>query len=156
MLSAPYVPAPPSPGISSHAWEHPADRGALVALRKLRGFDTVLEALSGMYDERAVRLQLLGSGIRDDRHEHALVHDTAGALGSLKGWLDETFRRGQQVGSAPEPATSALLAGLLLPVLRPLAALAHPGSPALHLRVDVPGRRDDGWAALELSSCRDD
>ena len=24
-----------------------------------------------------------------------LVHETAGALGSVKGWLDETFRRGQ-------------------------------------------------------------
>ena len=26
----------PLPGISSRAWEHPADKGALVALRKLR------------------------------------------------------------------------------------------------------------------------
>ena len=31
-------------GISSRAWEHPADQGALVALRKLKGFDTVLKA----------------------------------------------------------------------------------------------------------------
>ena len=31
--------------ISSRAWEHPADRGALIALRKLKGFDTVLKAL---------------------------------------------------------------------------------------------------------------
>ena len=29
------------PGISSRAYEHPADRSALVALRKLSGFDTV-------------------------------------------------------------------------------------------------------------------
>ena len=34
-------------GVSSRAWEHPADRGALVALRKLKGFDTVLKTLSG-------------------------------------------------------------------------------------------------------------
>ena len=33
--------------ISSRAWEHPADKGALVALRKLRGFDTLLKALDG-------------------------------------------------------------------------------------------------------------
>ena len=32
-------------GISSRAWEHPADRGALTALRELRGFDDVLKAL---------------------------------------------------------------------------------------------------------------
>lgn len=56
------------PGISSRAWEHPADRGALVALRRLKGFDALLKALSGMFNERAVRLQFLGSGIRvDDR-----------------------------------------------------------------------------------------
>ena len=34
--------------ISSRAWEHPSDRGALIALRKLKGFDTVLKALSGL------------------------------------------------------------------------------------------------------------
>ena len=32
-------------GISSRAWEHPADRGALVALRELRGFDDVVRVL---------------------------------------------------------------------------------------------------------------
>ena len=55
-------------GISSRAWEHPADRGALVALRKLKGFDTILKALSGFIKERRIRLEYLGSGIRvDDR-----------------------------------------------------------------------------------------
>jgi hypothetical protein len=39
-------------GISSRAWEHPADRGALVALRKPKGFDTVLKAISGLVNER--------------------------------------------------------------------------------------------------------
>ncbi len=51
------------PGISSRAWEHPDDRGALVALRRLRGFDTLLERLSGLVNERAVRLVYLGSAI---------------------------------------------------------------------------------------------
>ncbi len=62
------------PGISSRAWEHPADRGALVALRKLRGFDTVLKALSGMFNERAVRLQFLASGIRVDDRQFGSLH----------------------------------------------------------------------------------
>jgi hypothetical protein len=31
----------PLTSISSRAWEHPADRGALTALRELRGFDDV-------------------------------------------------------------------------------------------------------------------
>ena len=49
-------------GISSRAWEHPADRGALVALRKLKGFDTILKAINGLFNERANRLLFLGSG----------------------------------------------------------------------------------------------
>src|SRR6476659_8541654 len=32
-------------GISSRTWEHPADRGALVALRKLKGFDQLLKTM---------------------------------------------------------------------------------------------------------------
>ncbi|HEY6934706.1 MAG TPA: M48 family metallopeptidase [Marmoricola sp.] len=60
--------------ISSRAWEHPADRGALVALGRLRGFDTVLKALSGLVSERAVRLELLGSAVRVDERQFASVH----------------------------------------------------------------------------------
>jgi Zn-dependent protease with chaperone function len=55
--------------ISSRAWEHPADRGALVALRKLKGFDTVLKAVSGLFNERAVRLVFLGSAVRADERQ---------------------------------------------------------------------------------------
>lgn len=61
-------------GISSRAWEHPADRGALTALRELRGFDEVLKALSGMWNERAWRLQYLGGAIRADHRQHSRVH----------------------------------------------------------------------------------
>lgn len=56
-------------GISSRAWEHPADRGALVALRKLRGFDTVVKRLSSLITERAIRLLLLGSAVRVDSRQ---------------------------------------------------------------------------------------
>src|SRR5918912_731114 len=60
--------------ISSRAWEHPADKGALVALRKLKGFDTVLKALSGLVNERAVRLELLGSAIRADERQFPALY----------------------------------------------------------------------------------
>ncbi len=62
------------PGISSRAWEHPADRGALVALRKLKGFDTLLKTLSGLVNERSVRLLLLGSSVRVDERNFARLH----------------------------------------------------------------------------------
>jgi len=51
-------------GLSSRAYEHPADRSALVALRSLTGFDTVLKALSGFFRERSHRLMYLASAVR--------------------------------------------------------------------------------------------
>jgi Zn-dependent protease with chaperone function len=74
MPSSPTRRRVPLPEISSRAWEHPADRGALVALRKLKGFDTVLKALSGLVNERAVRLELLGSAIRADERQFPVLH----------------------------------------------------------------------------------
>jgi Zn-dependent protease with chaperone function len=52
------------PGISSRAYEHPADRSALVALRKLTGFDTILKNLAGLFNDRALRLAFLASSVR--------------------------------------------------------------------------------------------
>ena len=52
------------PGISSRAWEHPADRTALTALRRLRGFDQVLKLLAGLLRERQHRLIYLANGIK--------------------------------------------------------------------------------------------
>src|SRR5712672_1354026 len=51
-------------GISSRAYEHPADRSALVALRRLSGFDVVLRRLSGLLGERRLRLLYLASAVR--------------------------------------------------------------------------------------------
>ena len=51
-------------GISSRAYEHPADRGALVALRSLTGVDTVFRKLSGIVNERSLRLSYLSSAVR--------------------------------------------------------------------------------------------
>ena len=67
--------------ISSRAWEHPADRGALVALRKLKGFDTVLKAMSGLVNERAVRLVFLGSAVRVDERQFPRLHQLLGEVG---------------------------------------------------------------------------
>jgi Zn-dependent protease with chaperone function len=52
------------PGISSRAYEHPADRSALVALRKLTGFDTILKNLAGLFNDRSLRLMFLASAVR--------------------------------------------------------------------------------------------
>jgi len=52
------------PDISSRAYEHPADRSALVALRKLTGFDVILRNLAGLFSDRSLRLIFLASSVR--------------------------------------------------------------------------------------------
>ncbi|MHB1596895.1 MAG: M48 family metallopeptidase [Streptosporangiaceae bacterium] len=52
------------PDISSRAYEHPADRSALVALRKLTGFDVILRNLAGLFNDRSLRLMYLASSVR--------------------------------------------------------------------------------------------
>ncbi|MFG2866910.1 M48 family metallopeptidase [Streptomyces sp. NPDC048338] len=62
-------------GISSRAYEHPADRSALVALRKLTGFDTVFKALSGLLPERSLRLLFLSDSVRVSDAQFSHLND---------------------------------------------------------------------------------
>lgn len=72
------------PGISSRAYEHPADRSALVALRRLSGFDTVFKALSGLLPERSLRLLFLSDSVRVSdaqfRHLNDMLRDACHIL----------------------------------------------------------------------------
>ncbi|EMF00070.1 M48 family metallopeptidase [Streptomyces mobaraensis NBRC 13819 = DSM 40847] len=72
------------PDISSRAYEHPADRSALVALRKLSGFDTVFKALSGLLPERSLRLLFLSDSVRVSErqfpHLHTMLLDACSIL----------------------------------------------------------------------------
>jgi Zn-dependent protease with chaperone function len=69
------------PDISSRAYEHPADRSALVALRKLTGFDVLFRKLFGLFNERALRLNFLAGSVRVSErqfpHIYELVRDGA-------------------------------------------------------------------------------
>ncbi|HUA41366.1 MAG TPA: M48 family metallopeptidase [Streptosporangiaceae bacterium] len=62
------------PGISSRAYEHPADRSALVALRKLTGFDTIVRNLAGLFNDRALRLMYLASAVRVSQEQFPDLH----------------------------------------------------------------------------------
>lgn len=62
------------PGISTRAWEHPADRTALVTLRSLAGFDTVLRTISGLLRERRHRLLYLATAVRVDERQFRSLH----------------------------------------------------------------------------------
>ena len=63
------------PGISSRAYEHPADRTALAALKQVRGFDEMLKWLSGLLRERSHRLIYLASTVRVSERQFAGVHE---------------------------------------------------------------------------------
>ena len=62
------------PGISSRAYEHPADRAALVTLRAVPGFDTFLRVMAGAFSERRVRALYLASSVRVGEQQFADVH----------------------------------------------------------------------------------
>src|SRR5438552_17825855 len=72
------------PGISSRAYEHPADRSALVAMRKLTGFDVLLRRLASLFSDRSLRLLFLGSSVRASQeqfpHLYELLLDGASVL----------------------------------------------------------------------------
>lgn len=61
-------------GIDSRSWEHPGDRAALNALRRIPGFDQVLRAVFGMFGERAVRLAFQANAVRVSANQFPRVH----------------------------------------------------------------------------------
>jgi Zn-dependent protease with chaperone function len=52
------------PEISTSAWEHPADRAARDAVRRVPGFDALLRRVMGLVSERPLRLVTLGSAVQ--------------------------------------------------------------------------------------------
>lgn len=60
--------------IDSRAWEHPADRAALNALRSLPAFDEVLKRLFGFFGEKPVRLAFQANAVRVSPTQFARVH----------------------------------------------------------------------------------
>jgi Zn-dependent protease with chaperone function len=100
------------PEISTRAWEHPADRSALVALRKLSGFDEVLKKLAGLISERSVRLMYLATAVRTSERQfpdlHAMVRDAAYALDLEK--VPELY-------VTQDPTVNAMCVGMDTPVI---------------------------------------
>lgn len=87
------------PGISSRAWEHPADRTALTALRRLKGFDQILKVLSSMLRERQHRLLFLASAAQVGPRQFA---DLDALLDECVQVLDAPNRPDLFVSQSPE------------------------------------------------------
>ncbi|MGI8677761.1 MAG: M48 family metallopeptidase [Jatrophihabitans sp.] len=87
-------------GVSSRAFEHPADRSALTALRAIPGFDQVLKVASGMLRERQYRLVYLSSAVRVDTRQFARLNDL---LSDVAAVLDAPARPELYIFNDPYP-----------------------------------------------------
>jgi len=75
--------------ISPVAWEHPADRAALNALRKVPGFDLALRKIFGLFGERALRLAFKANAVRVSPNQY--------------GWIQERLERVCEVLDVEKP-----------------------------------------------------
>ncbi len=75
--------------ISPVAWEHPADRAALNALRKVPGFDLALRKIFGLFGERALRLAFKANAVRVSANQY--------------GWIQERLERVCEVLDVEKP-----------------------------------------------------
>lgn len=91
--------------ISSRAFEHPADRTALTALRSLTGFDQLIKVASGLLRERQYRLAYLASSVRVDERQFAAIHEI---FNEVLGVLDVQERPELYVSSNPFPQATTL------------------------------------------------
>lgn len=60
--------------IDSRAWEHPADRAALTAMRAIPGFDEVLRKIAGAFGERGLRLAFQADAVRVSAKQFPRLH----------------------------------------------------------------------------------
>ncbi len=62
-------------GISSRNWEHPADKLALTALKKVPGLDELVKKVVGATTERSLRLMHLASSVKVTDTQFHRVHE---------------------------------------------------------------------------------
>jgi Zn-dependent protease with chaperone function len=92
-------------GISSRAFEHPADRTALTAMRSIPGFDQLLRVASAMLRERQYRLVYLSSAVRVDERQFGDLHQL---LDEVCAVLDAPERPELYVFNSPAPQAVTL------------------------------------------------
>ncbi|MEZ5244316.1 MAG: M48 family metallopeptidase [Acidimicrobiales bacterium] len=63
------------PDISPTSWEHPTDRAALNALRRIPGFDLVLRKLVGMFGEKSIRLSFKANAVKVGESQYPWIHE---------------------------------------------------------------------------------
>jgi Zn-dependent protease with chaperone function len=70
------MPAPAAlTGIDPTTWEHPADRAALAALRRIPVFDEVLRKVFGIFGEKPIRLAFQANAVRVGPRQFPRLHE---------------------------------------------------------------------------------
>ncbi|HEX9709896.1 MAG TPA: M48 family metallopeptidase [Candidatus Thermoplasmatota archaeon] len=62
-------------GIAPRAWEHPADKAALQALRRIPVFDDVLRRLFGFFGEKPIRLAFQANAVRVSNRQFPRINE---------------------------------------------------------------------------------
>jgi Zn-dependent protease with chaperone function len=60
--------------IDPSSWEHPADKAALAALRRIPGFDAVLKTLFGVFGEKPIRLAFQANAVKVGPKQFPEIH----------------------------------------------------------------------------------
>jgi Zn-dependent protease with chaperone function len=75
--------------IAPDAWEHPADRAALNALRKVPGFDEAVKRIFGFFGERGIRLLFQANAVRCGPQQFPRLHALLGEVCASMDWPDQ-------------------------------------------------------------------
>jgi len=60
--------------IAPHSWEHPADKAALQALRKIPVFDEILKKIFGFFGEKPIRLAFQANAVRVSENQFGHIY----------------------------------------------------------------------------------
>ena len=75
--------------IAPDAWEHPADRAALNALRQVPGFDEAVKRILGFFGERGIRLLFQANSVRCGPRQFSKLHGMLQEACRTMDWPEE-------------------------------------------------------------------
>jgi Zn-dependent protease with chaperone function len=75
--------------IAAVTWEHPADRGALQAVRAVPGFNDAVRKIVGFFGERGIRLIFQANAVRVGPSQFPRLHHLMTEVRTTMDWPDE-------------------------------------------------------------------
>jgi len=75
--------------IAAVSWEHPADRGALQAVRAVPGFNEAVRKIVGFFGERGIRLIFQANAVRVGPNQFPRLHQLMTEVRTTMDWPEE-------------------------------------------------------------------